>query len=56
MDVVIAVVGALLVLLALRDVFHTLFHPGDHGAFSARICAALRCGRWAHGPADGASC
>ncbi len=49
MDVVTAVVGALLVLLALRDVFHTLFHPGDHGAFSARICAAL----WAVGSRAG---
>lgn len=37
--------GAVLVLLALRDVFHTLFHPGDHGALSARVCALL----WAAG-------
>lgn len=41
MDVVTVAVGALLVLLGLRDVFHTLFHPGEHGASSARICAAL---------------
>lgn len=41
MDLLLIVPGVLLVLLALRDVFHTLFHPGDHGALSARVCSLL---------------
>ncbi len=41
MDLLLIAPGALLVLLALRDVFHTLFHPGEHGAFSAKVCSAL---------------
>ena len=35
------VIGVVLVLAALRDVFHTLFHPSDHGAISVRSCAAV---------------
>lgn len=49
MSFVSVIAGAALVLLALRDVFHTLFHPGDHGAFSAKICAGL----WAVGSRAG---
>ena len=32
-------VGVVLVLAALRDVFHTLFHPSDSGAICPRLCA-----------------
>ncbi len=35
------VAGVVLVLAALRDVFHTLFHPGDRGAICAHLCAAV---------------
>ncbi|GAB2776903.1 hypothetical protein GCM10027020_32810 [Nocardioides salsibiostraticola] len=45
-------VGVVLVLAALRDVFHTLFHPSDSGAICPRLCAgtwwmARRLGRQA---------
>lgn len=36
-----AVAGALLVLLALRDIFHTLWHPGSSGSLSLLIARAL---------------
>lgn len=32
------VLGVLVVGLCLRDVFHTLFHPGGHGSLSAWLC------------------
>ena len=34
-------VGVILVLAALRDVFHTLFHPSDRGAICARLCEVV---------------
>ncbi len=34
MSVVTALIGAGLILLALRDVFHTLFHPSGRGSIS----------------------
>jgi Ion channel len=38
--------GALLLLLTLRDIFHTLWHPGGHGSFSEIIIRAIwRAGR-----------
>jgi hypothetical protein len=38
--------GAAVVLLALRDIFHTLWHPSGRGGFSRRVMAAVwRAGR-----------
>lgn len=37
---VVAIVGIALVGLTLRDVFHTLFHPGGHGGLASLICRA----------------
>ncbi len=41
MDIAMTVVGAVIVLVVLRDVFHTLFHPGGDGALSAHVCTAV---------------
>lgn len=51
-DVVGPLLGAALVVAVLRDVFHTLFHPGGHGSLSsvlgrATFTLARRLGRWA---------
>ena len=38
--------GAVVVLLALRDIFHTIWHPSGRGGLSRRIMAAVwRVGR-----------
>jgi hypothetical protein len=37
MDWTIAVVGALLVAVVVRDVFHTLFHPIGHGSIAPQV-------------------
>ncbi|MDB1088121.1 potassium channel family protein [Streptomyces sp. ACA25] len=37
----ISVVGAGLILLALRDIFHTLWHPFGHGALSERVIRVI---------------
>jgi Ion channel len=38
--------GAAVVLLALRDIFHTLWHPSGRGGFSRRVMSAVwRIGR-----------
>ena len=40
------VIGALLVLLALRDIFHTIWHPSGRGGISRRLMGAVwRLGR-----------
>jgi hypothetical protein len=36
-DWVIAIVGALLVIVVVRDVFHTLFHPIGHGSIAPQV-------------------
>ena len=41
MDIATTVLGAVLVLAVLRDVFHTLFHPGGDGALSTHVCSAV---------------
>ncbi|MCZ7461956.1 potassium channel family protein [Streptomyces sp. WMMC940] len=41
MDWLVSLLGAGLVMLALRDVFHTLWHPTRHGGLSRHIMAAL---------------
>ncbi|MBB1255040.1 two pore domain potassium channel family protein [Streptomyces sp. OF3] len=46
----IAVLGVLVVLLALRDIFHTLWHPTRRGGVSRLVMAALwRVSRWVGG-------
>ncbi|MCX4757172.1 potassium channel family protein [Kitasatospora purpeofusca] len=40
MDWLVTVLGALLVLLVLRDVFHTLWHPTRHGGLSRLVMTA----------------
>ena len=37
MGVVVSIIGAGLVLVAVRDVFHTLFHPDGRGRLSRFI-------------------
>jgi ion channel len=42
----VTAIGGAVVLLALRDIFHTLWHPSGHGGWSRRIMAAVwRAGR-----------
>ena len=38
LDVLAPAAGVLVVGLTLRDVFHTLFHPGGHGGMAALLC------------------
>ena len=38
LQVLSPVAGVLVVALTLRDVFHTLFHPGGHGGLAALLC------------------
>ncbi len=38
LDVLTPAAGVLVVGLTLRDVFHTLFHPGGHGGLAALLC------------------
>jgi hypothetical protein len=43
---VISLLGAALVLAALRDIFHTLWHPSGHGGLARKVLAAVwRVGR-----------
>ena len=45
-DWVITCVGVAVVLAALRDIFHTLWHPSGHGGLGRRVLAAVwRAGR-----------
>ncbi len=47
---VITLLGAALVLAALRDIFHTLWHPSGHGGLGRKVLAAVwRAGRPQHG-------
>ncbi|MFI2432871.1 potassium channel family protein [Streptomyces sp. NPDC018693] len=41
MDWVISVVGAVIVMVILRDVFHTLWHPTRHGGLSRAVMMTL---------------
>lgn len=41
MDWLVSLLGLALVALALRDVFHTLWHPTRHGGFSRRVMTAM---------------
>ena len=40
MDAALTIAGAALILLGLRDMFHTLMHPGRRGGASRRVLAA----------------
>ncbi len=46
MNVIFRMVGVLLIAFAIRDVFHTLFHPARHGVISdgmaKMICGSVR--------------
>jgi hypothetical protein len=58
MDWLITAVGGALVVVALRDVFHTLFHPGGDGSLSSGLSAIVwavlrRLGPHARGMAGG---
>ena len=45
-DWVITCIGVAVVLAALRDIFHTLWHPSGHGGLGRRVLAAVwRAGR-----------
>jgi hypothetical protein len=41
MDWVLTAVGALLVVVVVRDVFHTLFHPVGHGSIAPQVMKAI---------------
>lgn len=41
MFVLEAIIGAVIILIVLRDVFHTLFHPGGNGTLSRRVMRAV---------------
>ncbi|MEU4132237.1 potassium channel family protein [Streptomyces wuyuanensis] len=41
MDWLVSLLGAGMVMMALRDVFHTLWHPTRHGGLSRHVMAAL---------------
>jgi Ion channel len=38
---VVTAIGAVVVLAGLRDIFHTLWHPGGRGGFSERVMSAI---------------
>jgi hypothetical protein len=49
-DRLVSLLGAVVVLAVLRDIFHTLWHPSGHGGTGRRILAAVwRLGRPRHG-------
>ena len=41
LDWTITALGVLVVLVALRDIFHTLWHPSGHGSLSTRVMRAV---------------
>lgn len=51
MTLLASAVGALLVAVVLRDVFHRIFHPAGQGSLSRLVLSATwRVARWAGGP------
>jgi hypothetical protein len=41
MEWVVTAFGGVVVLVALRDIFHTLWHPGGRGGLSRQLTAAV---------------